>query len=254
MKIKRITNGNELTIGKFVFEICYNNCSSNTMVEDIIECSVITGNDCIDYQSELGDNFIFKSNNPSYYITSKHVWLSDMKISDCETKFFLSDAGICYLNENKIHINNNHETYEILDCDWKIAMQKVCSMTIDEFRCAYVKPTDLDLKNQHVKLWTWLSENPTKSKNDWPGWKKLNSDNYVFAFRYKCFACQKAKMKNEDEFKLFVDCNICLLKNVWLSKLPMCVDIRSSFNIWLNNNHDYELRRVTAMEIAMAWE
>ena len=43
----------------------------------------------------------------------------------------------------------------------------------------------------HVELWTWLSENPTKCKSDWPKWKKNGED--VPEVWADCFACQEHK-------------------------------------------------------------
>lgn len=40
----------------------------------------------------------------------------------------------------------------------------------------------------HKALWIWLSENPKKSKKDWPGWK-INGGKYSRIANY-CFACE----------------------------------------------------------------
>jgi len=46
------------------------------------------------------------------------------------------------------------------------------------------------MREQHIKLWTWLAENPGKSKRDWPGWYSLGITNYTNDRWYnRCFAC-----------------------------------------------------------------
>lgn len=40
----------------------------------------------------------------------------------------------------------------------------------------------------HIALWTWLSENPTKGKEDWPGWVENGGSYHGVSGR--CFACQ----------------------------------------------------------------
>ena len=51
----------------------------------------------------------------------------------------------------------------------------------------------------HKEMWTWLSENPEKEKDDWPGWES-NGGEYPFA-AFWCFACQYAlsKVKKDSE-------------------------------------------------------
>ena len=39
----------------------------------------------------------------------------------------------------------------------------------------------------HIKLWQWLADNPTKDKCDWPEWKE-NGGNIKYTYNY-CFAC-----------------------------------------------------------------
>ena len=38
----------------------------------------------------------------------------------------------------------------------------------------------------HIALWNWLSQNPAKNKENWPGWKGMGK------VRYHSFACDAA--------------------------------------------------------------
>ena len=40
----------------------------------------------------------------------------------------------------------------------------------------------------HKEMWGWLADNPTKEKDEWPGWKQ-NGGEYHIVAEY-CFACE----------------------------------------------------------------
>ena len=59
-----------------------------------------------------------------------------------------------------------------------------------------------EMRQGHVELWTWLSENPNEEKCEWPGWDKYE--------RYEnlCFACEVAK-NGADELDVHLHCKHC---------------------------------------------
>ena len=48
----------------------------------------------------------------------------------------------------------------------------------------------LNFHRAHVRLWTWLSNNPQKQKSHWPEWKH-NYDR-IHHVTHNCFACEVA--------------------------------------------------------------
>ena len=54
----------------------------------------------------------------------------------------------------------------------------------------------------HVRLWTWLAENPGKEKFDWPGWKFNGGD--TKEVNNHCFACEYVSYSEQG-------CDICPL-------------------------------------------
>lgn len=60
-----------------------------------------------------------------------------------------------------------------------------------------MKLTKEEAIKNHRKMWGWLAENPTKNKQDWPGWKKCGK------IQNDCFCCELAITCGE------VDCALC---------------------------------------------
>lgn len=71
------------------------------------------------------------------------------------------------------------------------------------------KKKELDFKNDydtviklHREIWTWLSENPSKTKIQWPGWEKYGID--PEDVENCCFLCEWSKLDSGE-----VDCVAC---------------------------------------------
>ena len=60
-----------------------------------------------------------------------------------------------------------------------------------------------EMRQGHVELWTWLSENPNEEKCEWPGW-----DNKYERSENLCFACEVAK-NGADELNVYLHCRHC---------------------------------------------
>ena len=48
-------------------------------------------------------------------------------------------------------------------------------------------------RKHHKEMWLWLANNPCKSKQEWPGWKKLGYTDMQLARIHYCFACEYNK-------------------------------------------------------------
>ena len=93
----------------------------------------------------------------------------------------------------------------------------------------------------HRRLWNWLSNNPGKFKDEWPGWKGRGGE---FFSSKKCFACDVART-----------CLSCPLD--WDQYI--CSSAFSHFSIWnfytvelaemLKGSYDEELKLATQMII-----
>lgn len=59
----------------------------------------------------------------------------------------------------------------------------------------------------HRRLWTWLAKHPGAYKEDWPGWKYVESVNNC------CFACEIAIRKKRETPKHQNKCEFCPIKN-----------------------------------------
>lgn len=49
-----------------------------------------------------------------------------------------------------------------------------------------------DYRAAHRELWDWLSKNPGKNKDDWPGWESVNTFSAEFKGKlipFRCFMC-----------------------------------------------------------------
>jgi hypothetical protein len=112
------------------------------------------------------------------------------------------------------------------------------------------------LKEQHVKLWTWLAENPeVTNKEDWPGWDELDMSRSGFgtAWAFGCFACQCAFQRRAangpfpPETEL---CAFCPCKSLWPED---CCEDDTPFVLW-DDALDPEIRKINALKIANGWE
>ncbi len=66
-----------------------------------------------------------------------------------------------------------------------------------------MKLTKKEAIKRHRELWTWLAENPTKEKQDWPGWVRYD------AALNDCFLCEYAlKSRKNDSNRLNI-CDYC---------------------------------------------
>jgi len=121
---------------------------------------------------------------------------------------------------------------------------------INHFDGIFNKEKAYDLKNKddiielHKQLWTWLSENPSRQKEDWPGWTYNDTtEAYLYSntvIKNLCFCCQYTDLDEEkddiDEEKDDIDeddCDRCPLK--WPG--DYCEDETSPFERW-KKEHD----------------
>jgi len=88
----------------------------------------------------------------------------------------------------------------------------------------------------HIRLWTWLAENPGKEKIDWPEW--IANGGAVDDVDGECFACK---------YRGLDDCeNSC----------PLDFDIKENgclgylYRRWMWGCNDYQERSETALQIA----
>ena len=87
----------------------------------------------------------------------------------------------------------------------------------------------------HKELWNYLAENPTKQKEDWPGWE-VNGGKYN-KINSHCFAC---------EFIVGSTCCDCPL--IWPSK--QCIGIYGLYQRWVEQDISLEERTSFALKIA----
>ena len=85
----------------------------------------------------------------------------------------------------------------------------------------------------HKKLWNYLAENPTKWKEDWPGWK-INGGEYSNICHH-CFAC---------EFTIDSICYRCPL--IW----PSGYCYSGLYKKWIEKGISLEERTSLALQIA----
>ncbi len=86
-----------------------------------------------------------------------------------------------------------------------------------------------------IRLWLWLSSNPYKDKEDWPGWEylpEMENDCPLCAIRIKLtgLPCQ-------------LDCPVWWnLETDVAAECVSCVDKRidTPFNLWLGSNDAFE--------------
>jgi len=70
---------------------------------------------------------------------------------------------------------------------------------------------------EHKRLWNWLSENPEKSKSDWPEWNTFKEA------PSNCFACKFDEAMKKNIF-LENDCVFCPLTKKGNSLYCICLD------------------------------
>jgi hypothetical protein len=94
-----------------------------------------------------------------------------------------------------------------------------------------------ELAQGHKKMWTWLSENPTKRKEDWPDWEEIEPN------QTHCFACESMNREIEPNNT----CSNCPV--VWEGY--GCLERNSPYAKWaLNLGNKSEL----ALKIANSWK
>lgn len=87
----------------------------------------------------------------------------------------------------------------------------------------------------HKELWNYLAENPTKWKEDWPGWK-INGGEYSSVCHH-CFAC---------EFTIDSICYDCPL--IWPN--GCCTGYYGLYEKWAKEGISLEERISLALKIA----
>jgi len=68
----------------------------------------------------------------------------------------------------------------------------------------------------HIRLWDWLSKNPSKDKSDWKEWEDNGGD--LRSMQADCFACEAANNYKkaahpQDYSSLFHPCDCCPFGN-----------------------------------------
>lgn len=61
----------------------------------------------------------------------------------------------------------------------------------------------------HKELWNWLAQNPEKSKEDWPGWKRYGYEKEEMGNYHFCFACKAVNHSVLSDSNLL--CDFCPL-------------------------------------------
>ena len=89
----------------------------------------------------------------------------------------------------------------------------------------------------HRELWDWLSKNPLKRKDQWPGWEGYEIDNPA-EFAY-CFACW-----HDGQYPIDDTCEKCLLEFIPNEFMPgshfYCLG--GLFEDWQNAKRDKRVR------------
>lgn len=109
-----------------------------------------------------------------------------------------------------------------------------------------------DLTN-HRALWTWLSENPDKDKDNWPEWA-FNGGEITRVQEADCFCCKYMNEKTLHSFPR--NCNFCPL--IWPENLAgdkVCDDAEGLWAEWDSLGYEIgevslKLRSELAKEIA----
>ena len=88
----------------------------------------------------------------------------------------------------------------------------------------------------HRELWDWLYHNPSKEKEDWPGWGKLEKA-YGGIFLGMCFPCEYArKIQNPKYPKSRYQCDSCPLAwpqfDLWQRTSVFCYQEGTPYYKW----------------------
>lgn len=111
------------------------------------------------------------------------------------------------------------------------------------------------LKELHIELWTWLSENPDLEKRNWPGWKDIIEEGKIYdygtALLFECFSCQAATKEG------LRDCSLCPCLKIFKTKRKLqgcpCIEDHSPYQRWRNMSSS-NIRVKLAKKIAEGWE
>lgn len=123
----------------------------------------------------------------------------------------------------------------------------------------------------HKDMWTWLSKNPNKQKEDWPEWEETNerkSDSNTSYGVYKgdsipylCFACYWACGDNRgyvgDDAHNKRDCTKCPIE--WLSEDPydsndcVCTEDYSYYVMWQDAEEDKDAIKYASLIAKETW-
>lgn len=96
----------------------------------------------------------------------------------------------------------------------------------------------------HRDLWLWLSENPERWKEDWPGWKSYRNIPYQL-----CFACQyTVDVIQHYSLQRKIGCDLCPLE--WPGKRCIFGTSIGLYDIWSESSPSSHVRRKTARDIA----
>lgn len=97
----------------------------------------------------------------------------------------------------------------------------------------------------HDELWTWLADNPDKSKEDWPEWEGHTVYTGIYNntnINAHCFLCEAMRG----------NCEACpLTQDIY----PECTASGSLYNLWRHakRSEHYRIARELALQIRDAW-
>ena len=85
-------------------------------------------------------------------------------------------------------------------------------------------------KRLHHLLWDWIASNPSRTKDEWKGWKK--NSGLIHGVKNHCFACEVAMRLSYDK----LNCAFCPIN--WGEFKPCC-DPSSIWTEYYNLQRDY---------------
>ena len=98
----------------------------------------------------------------------------------------------------------------------------------------------------HKQLWLWLAVHPTKTKNDWRGWKDIRNCHVAKT----CFACEYA---GQSEYSLCIYTEICNggCPLIWGGERNICFEEDAIFTQWeYASKNSHRTRKRLALQIA----